>query len=128
MSSHKICFCEVIRIKHQYLLVEKKKCLSFNPWSGNFFNCYNFIISAKNIDCGYSSELSHQGSSNEYSQSMYYENYQNFSSESFHFLVVKFSICLNRHIFVMIICTMVKYTEKFYSCHTAPNSGCSKVK
>ena len=31
-----------------------------------------------------------------------YENYQNFSSESFHFLVVKFSIHLNRSVFVMI--------------------------
>ena len=30
-----------------------------------------------------------------------YENYLNFSSESFHFLVVKFSICLNRRVFVM---------------------------
>ena len=31
-----------------------------------------------------------------------YENYQNFSSENFHFLVVKFSIYLNRRIFVMV--------------------------
>ena len=30
-----------------------------------------------------------------------YENYQNFSSESFHFLVVKFSIYLNSRVFVM---------------------------
>ena len=30
-----------------------------------------------------------------------YENYQSFSSESFHFSVVKFSICLNRHVFEM---------------------------
>ena len=30
-----------------------------------------------------------------------YENYQNFSSESFHFLVVKFSIYLNMRVFVM---------------------------
>ena len=29
------------------------------------------------------------------------ENYQNFSSESFHFLAVKFSIYLNRRVFVM---------------------------
>ena len=31
-----------------------------------------------------------------------YENYHNFSSESFHFLVVKFSIYLNRRVFVMV--------------------------
>ena len=30
-----------------------------------------------------------------------YENYQNFSSERFHFLVVKFSIYLNRFVSVM---------------------------
>ena len=30
-----------------------------------------------------------------------YEKYQNVLSENFHFLVVKFSIYLNRHVFVM---------------------------
>ena len=30
-----------------------------------------------------------------------YEKYQNFLSENFHFLVVKFSIYLNRRVFVM---------------------------
>ena len=30
-----------------------------------------------------------------------YEKYQKFSSENFHFLVVKFSVYLNRHVFVM---------------------------
>ena len=30
-----------------------------------------------------------------------YENYQNLSSENFHFLVVKISVYLNRHVFVM---------------------------
>ena len=30
-----------------------------------------------------------------------YEKYQSFLSESFHFLEVKFSIHLNRHVFVM---------------------------
>ena len=30
-----------------------------------------------------------------------YENYQNFSSENFPFLVVKFTIYLNRRVFVM---------------------------
>ena len=31
-----------------------------------------------------------------------YEKYQNFLSENFHFLVVKISVYLNRHVFVMI--------------------------
>ena len=30
-----------------------------------------------------------------------YEEYQNFLSENFNFLVVKFSVNLNRHVFVM---------------------------
>ena len=30
-----------------------------------------------------------------------YEKYQNFSSENFHFLVVNFSVYLNRYVFVM---------------------------
>ena len=30
-----------------------------------------------------------------------YENYQNFSSENFHILVVKISVYLNRRVFVM---------------------------
>ena len=30
-----------------------------------------------------------------------YENYQNFLSENFHFSVIKFSVYLNRHVFVM---------------------------
>ena len=30
-----------------------------------------------------------------------YEKYQNFLSENFHFLVVKFSVYLNKHVFVM---------------------------
>ena len=30
-----------------------------------------------------------------------YEKYQNFSSENFHFLVIKFSVYLNRRVFVM---------------------------
>ena len=30
-----------------------------------------------------------------------YEKYQNFLSENFHFLVVKFSVYLNRHVFAL---------------------------
>ena len=31
-----------------------------------------------------------------------HEKHQNFLSENFHFLVVKFSVYLNRHVFVML--------------------------
>ena len=47
---------------------------------------YFFLISAKNIDCGYSLEPPRQK----------YENFRIFVSENFQFLVVKFSIYLNR--------------------------------
>ena len=36
-----------------------------------------------------------------------YEKYQNFLSENFPFLVVKFSIYLNRHVFVMKLCLTI---------------------
>ena len=36
-----------------------------------------------------------------------YENYQNFSSVNFHFLVVKISVYLNRHVFLMMVCLFV---------------------
>ena len=39
-----------------------------------------------------------------------YENYQNTSSERFHFLVVIFSIYLNRRVFVMN--KMISYVDK----------------
>ena len=56
------------------------------------------------MDCGYSLEPPHRGGSNEYHQSMFeqkYEKYQNFLSENFQFLVVKFSVYLSRRVFVM---------------------------
>ena len=58
----------------------------------------------KNIDCGDSLEPPQRGGSNEYHNLCFeqkYESYQNFSSENFHILVVKFSIYLNRRVFVM---------------------------
>ena len=45
-----------------------------------------FLISAQNIDCGYSLEPPHLCFVQKY------EKYQNYLSENFHFLVVKFSI------------------------------------
>ena len=35
-----------------------------------------------------------------------YEKYQIFLSEFFHFLVLKFSVYLNRHVFIMTLCKM----------------------
>ena len=70
-----------------------------------FTEVYNiFLISAPNIDCGYSLEPPRRGGSNEYPQSMFWVEiwkFQNFLSEKFHFLVVKFSVYLNTRVFVM---------------------------
>ena len=58
-----------------------------------------FLISAQNIDCGYSLEPPRWGSSNKYPQSMFWaqiwKNIRIFLSENFHFLVAKFSVYLN---------------------------------
>ena len=63
------------------------------------------VFLLKNIDCGYSLEPHRRCGSKEYPQAMFeqkYEKYQNFLSENFHFFfVVKFSVYLNRHVFVM---------------------------
>ena len=59
---------------------------------------------SKNIDYGYSLELPHWGSSNEYPQSMFWAEIwkiSEFLSENFHFLAVKFSEYLNRLVFIM---------------------------
>ena len=61
-----------------------------------------FLISAQNIDCGYSLEPQ---PSNEYPQSMFEAEIWKileFLSELSHFLVVKFSVYLNRCVFVML--------------------------
>ena len=58
----------------------------------------------KNIDCGYSLEPPRRGGSNEYPQSMFWaeiwKNVRIFTWK-FSFLVVKFSVYLNRRVFVM---------------------------
>ena len=63
-----------------------------------------FLISVKNIDCGYSLEPPRRGGSNEYPKSMFWAEIwkiSEFLSGNFHFLVVKFSVYLNRRVFVM---------------------------
>ena len=50
-----------------------------------FTGVYNiFLISAQNIDCGYSLEPPHRGCSNEYPQSMFWKNFQFFWGEIFY--------------------------------------------
>ena len=51
-----------------------------------------------------------------------HEKYQNFLSENFHFLVIKFAVCLNRHVFVMI---MIIFIISIYD-HSSSLSSSSK--
>ena len=63
-----------------------------------------FLISVQNIDCGYSLEPPRRGGSNECHNLCFeqkYEKYHKFCLEIFPFLVVQFSIYLNRRVFVM---------------------------
>ena len=69
-----------------------------------------FLISAQNIDCGHSLKPPRRGGSNEYSQSMFWaeiwKNIWIFYLKICQFLVVKFSIYLNRRVFVMGSCVL----------------------
>ena len=64
---------------YQTICITKTHLYNFDPLKPHFYTVklgftgvYNiFLISAQNIDCGYSLELPHQGSSNEYPQSMF---------------------------------------------------------
>ena len=65
-----------------------------------------FLISAQNIDCGYSLEPIYLDeavltSTHNLCFEQKYETFQSFLSENFHFLVVNFSVYLNRRVFVM---------------------------
>ena len=63
-----------------------------------------FLISAQKHRLWYSLEPPRRGGSNKYHNLCFeqkYEKYQSFLPEKFHFLVVKFSIYLNRRVFVM---------------------------
>ena len=63
-----------------------------------------FLISAQKHRLWYSLEPPRRGGSNKYHNLCFdqkYVKYRNFLSENFHFLVVKFSVYLNRRVFVM---------------------------
>ena len=106
--------------KHTYIILTPlNHTFIYLNWGLGVGYTLFFLFLFKNIDCGYPLEPSHRGGSNEYPQSIFlteavltsthnlcleqnYENYQNFSSESFQFWVVKFSIYLKRCVFVMV--------------------------
>ena len=86
---------------HFYMYITKICLYKFDPLKPHFYivklgftGVYIiFLISVQNIDCGYSLEPPRR----------YIKNIRFFLSENFHFLVVKFSIYLNRLVFVMYI-------------------------
>ena len=88
--------------------------LALNNWALVFTGIYIiFLISAQK----------QRGSSNEYPKSMFWVeiwNISEFLSENFQFLVVKFSIHLNRHIFVMV-------NESSGQTDRRPRSACTFV-
>ena len=90
-----------------------------------------FLISAQNIDCGYSFEPPRRGGSYEYPQSVAeqkYEKYQNFLSENFQFLVIKFSVYLNMRVFVMVATENGTVTNALCKCAiTQVNFACNKA-
>ena len=87
-----------------------KTCLyNFDPLKPHFYTIklgftevyIIFLISAKKHRLWYSLEPPRRGGSNEYPQAMFIQKYQIFLSENFHFLVVKFSVYMNRLVFIV---------------------------
>ena len=108
----KLCILGYQKLRPLKILIKKTCLCKFEPLKPYFymvklgFTGVNiiFLISAQNIDCGYSLEPPHRGGSNECPKSMFWAEiwkYQSFLSENFQFLEVKFSIYLNRRVFVM---------------------------
>ena len=108
-------FCSALAV--HYIIYITKTCLyNFDPRKPHvyivklgFTGVYIiFHIAAQNIDCGYSLEPPRRGGSNEYPQSMFWaeiwKNIRVFYPKSFGFWRQnKFSIYLNRRVFVMLI-------------------------
>ena len=90
----KICLCNVDLFKPHFYIVKL-----------GFTGVYViFHISAQKHRLWYSLEPPRRGGSNEYPQSMFgveIGKISAFLSENFHILVVKFSVYLNRRVFVM---------------------------
>ena len=108
VTSHRIGFIIVIKFD-----ITKTRLYNFDPLKPHFYivklgftGVYiSFLISAKNIDCGYSLEPPRRSGSNQYPQSMFWAEIwkisEFFLSQNFQFLEVKFSLYLNRLVFVM---------------------------
>ena len=94
------------------IFITKTRLYNFDPLKPHFYveniifyvEYIIFLILLNNIDCGYSLEPPRRGvltSTHNLCFEQKYEKYQIFLYENFHFLVVKFSMYLNRRVFVM---------------------------
>ena len=102
-----------LRVMWFQVPITKTRLYNFDPLEPHFYIvklgftgvCIIFLISAQNIDCGYSFEPPRRGGSNEYPQSMFWAEIWKISDfflwKFSFFLVVKFSVHLNRRVFVM---------------------------
>ena len=112
-----VCVCLVfwlqIATEPTAAFITKTYLYNFDPLNPHFYivklgfiGVYIiFLISAQNIDCGYSLEPPRRGGSNEYPQSMFWAEIRkisDFLSENLHFLVVELSVYLNSLVFVMV--------------------------
>ena len=88
--------------KHAYIFLSHQTPLLYSKTEVYRGKQLFFLFLLKNIDCGYSLEPPCGGGSNEYPQSMFCAicKISDFLSENFHFLVVKFSVYLDRLVFV----------------------------
>ena len=101
--------------KHAYIILTPLKPHFYTVKLG-FTEVYIiFLISVENIDCGYSLEPPRRGGSNEYPQSMFsteiWKISEFFIKKIIPFLVVKFSIYLNRRVPVMFFHKDASYKE-----------------
>ena len=90
--------------KHAYIILTPLNPTSVINWGLQGY-IFFFLFLLKNIDCGYSLEPPHRGGSNEYHNICFEQKYEkiirDFLSEKFQFSEEKFSIYLNRPVFVM---------------------------
>ena len=101
-------------------IITKTRLYNFDPLKPHFYTVklgfigvYNiFLISAQNIDCGYSLEPPRRGGSNEYQQSMFWADIWKISGffiwKFSVFLGWNFAIYLNRHVLVMFTISMLR--------------------
>ena len=95
------------------IFITKTRLYNFDPLKPHFYIAklgftgvyIIFLLLLKSIDYGYSLELPRRGGSNGYPKSMFWTEIwiisEFFHLKIFSFLVVKFSIYLNRRVFVM---------------------------